>query len=314
MSQRAARVEANAEHLRLAIRAARLCIFDHDLRRGALYWSAECRALFGLDPADDVNHERFVSALHPDDRDRVARSMDRAVHEYAGYEIEYRIVRADGEVRWVASYGDCVYDELGRAQRFLGVMLDITAQKRAQGALHESEERFRRFAASVEDAFWVFDTMAGRFLYLSPAYARVHGIEEGATFAHAASSLDRVVAEDRALAEAAHASRRAGQAFDVEYRISTPDGVRWLRERGFAVSEAGEGSGRMLGVTRDVTESRAGQARLAHAAVLLRQLAARHAGAPDLAEDLVQTAAAFERFSGAARGSRAGEEDRSADR
>src|SRR5262245_10369844 len=104
-------LHASAERLRLAIRAAELCLWDYDVTARRLEWTEECRALFGVASDAEVTHDRFLAAVHPEDRERAARAIDRAVREYAAYDIEYRIVRPDGEVRWVAAVGDCRSEE-----------------------------------------------------------------------------------------------------------------------------------------------------------------------------------------------------------
>jgi PAS domain S-box-containing protein len=73
------------------------------VRERRLTWSEECRALFGLAAEVEVTYESFLQAVHPADRDRVARAVDRTLNEYAQFDVEYRIVRPDGAERWVAA-------------------------------------------------------------------------------------------------------------------------------------------------------------------------------------------------------------------
>lgn len=223
------------------------------MRERRLTWSEECRALFGLAAEVEVTYESFLQAVHPADRDRVARAVDRTLNEYAQFDVEYRIVRPDGAERWVAAAGDCVYDDLGRATRFLGVMVDVTDRKRAETALRESEERFRQLAESIEDVFWVYDVPAARHVYVSPAYARLYGRDPQAVYADPRAWLDALHAEDRVRVEAAYATHLLRREFDQEYRIDTPRGVRWVRDRGFAVRDEAQRTVRMIGVTQDIT-------------------------------------------------------------
>jgi PAS domain S-box-containing protein len=292
---RIAALEAASEHLRLAMRAARLCVFDHDIAARTLHWTDECRALFGVAGDEPLSNAQFMAAIHPDDRARVVQAIDRALHEYAEYSVEFRIVRPDGRTRWVSAVGDCVYDDLGRAQRFLGVMLDVTSRKRAEAALYASEERFRRLAESIEEAFWIFDPAAARFVYLSPGHARLYGLDPERAYGDPGAMLAAAHPDDRAFAEAADAARRGGRAFDVEFRIATPRGVRWIRERGLAVRGPRSAADSMVGFTRDVTARKEFDAHVADAVMRLRGLVDRTvgpAGAVEgrLAEELARLA------------------------
>ena len=247
-------LHASAERLRLAIRAAQLCLWDYGVADRKLEWTEECRALFGVAPDAEVTHEKFLAAVHPDDRERVARAVDRALREYAEYDIEYRVVRPDGEERWVAAVGDCRYDALGHAVRFLGVMIDVTERKRAEGALRESEERFRQLAESIDDVFWIYDALAARQIYVSPGYARLYGRDPQELYADPRAWFRSVHPDDRPRVELAYAAHLAQREFDHEYRVVTPRGVRWVRDRGFAVRDGSGSTVRLAGVAQDITD------------------------------------------------------------
>ena len=250
----AAALHASAERLRLATRAAGLCLWDYLIVDDALDWTEECRALFGLSHDARVTHAGFLAAVHPADRDRVARAIERTFHEYAEYEIEFRIVRPDGEERWVAAVGDCLYDALGRAERFLGVMIDITARKRAEVALRESEERFRQLAEAIDDVFWIYDARARRQSYVSPGYARLFGQDPQELYGDPDAWLRNVHPDDRARMARAYAPAPPQREFTYEYRIELPDGVRWARDRGVVVRDAAGRPVRIVGITEDITE------------------------------------------------------------
>jgi PAS domain S-box-containing protein len=249
-----AALHASAERLRLATRAAGLCLWDYRIIDDELDWSEECRGLFGLAPDAPVTHAGFLAAVHPADRDRVARAIERTFHEYAEYDIEFRIVRPGGEVRWVAAVGDCLYDALGRAERFLGVMIDVTGRKRAEVALRESEERFRQLAEAIDGVFWIYDTRAGLQMYVSPGYARLFGQDPQELYGDPDAWLRNVHPHDRTRMERAYAPEPPQREFAYEYRIELPAGVRWARDRGVVVRDAAGRPVRIVGITEDITE------------------------------------------------------------
>ena len=79
--------------------------------------------------------------FHPEDRERYKKTIDRAIEENRGYEIIVRIIRDDGEVRWLHEVTDAVLDDDGRIVQTVGVVLDITEQKRAEEALVAAKEQ-----------------------------------------------------------------------------------------------------------------------------------------------------------------------------
>ena len=130
-------LEGNEERLRQAVRVAQLGIYDHDQVADVLYWSPRQREMFGLGPDEPVNVQVFVDCVHPEDRDRVATEVRRA-HDPSGdgaFDIEYRIVRRDGEVRWLSNRGLTTFAGTGtsrRPVRSVGAVIDVTERRRAE--------------------------------------------------------------------------------------------------------------------------------------------------------------------------------------
>jgi PAS domain S-box-containing protein len=123
------------DRLRLAVESTGLGTWDFDPVTRESKWDERCKQIFGLPPEAEVDYEVFLAGLHPDDRERTDRAVQRALDPESGggYNVEYRTVGLqDGEVRWVASRGKAFFDEAGRAVRFIGTVLDITGRKRAE--------------------------------------------------------------------------------------------------------------------------------------------------------------------------------------
>ena len=119
------------ERLQLAVRASGLGIFDHDHRTGALFWSPEMHRICGIQAGSEVSLQGYVDLVHPEDRGRVGAAIARAHDASAGgeLEIEHRIVRNDGEVRWLAVRSQTTFEgegDRGRPARTVGVILDVT--------------------------------------------------------------------------------------------------------------------------------------------------------------------------------------------
>src|SRR5919199_3570605 len=123
------------DRLSLAGQSTGVGTWDFDPSTGELRWDERCKAMFGLPPKAGGDYETFLEGLHPEDRERADRVVQRALDPASGggYDIEYRTVGVeDGVERWVAARGQAFFDEAGRAVRFIGTVLDITERKRAE--------------------------------------------------------------------------------------------------------------------------------------------------------------------------------------
>lgn len=132
-SEQAAR-EA-AERLVLANKAAGIGTWDYDPVNDVLRWDTRCKEVFGLPPDAEVSYEgSFLKGIHPDDRQRAHEAVSAALtpHSPTSYNIEYRTIGLeDGVERWVAATGQALFSD-GQAVRFIGTVLDITAQKKTE--------------------------------------------------------------------------------------------------------------------------------------------------------------------------------------
>ena len=144
-------LRANEEHLRLAQEAAGIGTWDWDLTANRIHWSPQMFRLIGRTPFDGSAAELFAAwaeRLHPDDRETAeanARAHSSAVKPFAQ---EFRIIRPDGETRWLLSCGNVLADEHGAPRRMLGVNIDITDRKRAEAAL---EQRVQERTRALQD-------------------------------------------------------------------------------------------------------------------------------------------------------------------
>jgi PAS domain S-box-containing protein len=126
------------DDLELALVAGRLGNWKWNVATGELTWSPLCKELYGLPPDAEVSYDRFVAAIHPDDRARVAQALVRALESGTDYEEEKRTVWPDGSVHWTASRGRVYRDASGRPLHMSGVTMDVTERKRAEDQLRAS--------------------------------------------------------------------------------------------------------------------------------------------------------------------------------
>jgi PAS domain S-box-containing protein len=132
------------ERLRFALDAAAMGTWDWDLSRNSVLWSDNLERVHGL-PAGtfDGTFGSYEREIHPDDRERVLASVQRALADGVPHEIEYRIVSPDGTVRWVEGKGQVEYEN-HKPVRMTGVCMMVTRRKEAEMArLTAAEEASR---------------------------------------------------------------------------------------------------------------------------------------------------------------------------
>jgi PAS domain S-box-containing protein len=136
------RVEALARHdqerLTLALNAAQMGTWDWQIPDNTLVWTEDTKRIFGLTDADSV--DSFFRVVHPDDLPTVELAISHAIKDGVPYEIEFRFLK-DGNIRWVLSKGNVLYDNSGQPLRMLGISVDLTDRKRAEQALAEINEQ-----------------------------------------------------------------------------------------------------------------------------------------------------------------------------
>ncbi|MFH0341211.1 MAG: EAL domain-containing protein [Chromatiales bacterium] len=135
-----AALRASEERLSLAVHGTGMATWDVDLQTGKAIWSETHFRILGYDPAPGgkATADMWRERVHPDDREGVRRAIEEAKNNQTRYASEHRILRADGETRWLSAFGRFVYDEAGEARRFVGIFHDITERREATALGHQA--------------------------------------------------------------------------------------------------------------------------------------------------------------------------------
>jgi PAS domain S-box-containing protein len=244
--------------LHLATMAARVGMWEQDVRTGRVAWSDELEAIFGLPPGSFVGTaEAFYERVHAEDRERLRQLVQEAQERGADFEMEYRFLRTDGEERWMLARGRAFADVQGQPERLAGVGIDITDRKRQELSLKQSQEWLDVTQRSANAGSW--DWHPGRGMFWSAQFCRVCGVEPGSVVPsmEAWAALVHPDDRERVMANIRRALESRG-ALDVEFRILHPSkGERWLSALGRTSTgregEGGAGSLRIAGIVIDVT-------------------------------------------------------------
>lgn len=261
--------------LRIAVAAADLGIWDWDVVANTMTWSNKAKAIAGL-PADlPITFEQIRDITHPDDLPRTsemaARALDPAVRSKEPY--EYRLLRPDGSVRWVAAHGEAIFtDDSNRASpvRYIGTIQDITERRGIMTGLRESEARLRLAVDAARLSIWEYD-VASASIKGTPELNRILGFPEDEPLDVDAVNARYHPGDAARIQEAGAAALAAGQRyFQLEYRYLWPDGsIRWLLLRAEILFDANNAPSGALGVVMDITDEKETEE---HRALLLREL------------------------------------------
>ncbi|MBC7726421.1 MAG: response regulator, partial [Microbacteriaceae bacterium] len=142
-----ARLVESEERMRLAAEAARFGMYDRDLQGAYFHVSAQIKQILGYPPDAQLDHHQVMLHIHPDDCAAGLAAYQRA-GEPGGdgrIEVEQRVVRRDGVVRWVATVGQLLFKS-GMPHRSLGFWVDISDRKEAEAVLRRRDEELRAAA------------------------------------------------------------------------------------------------------------------------------------------------------------------------
>lgn len=244
--------------------------------RDLIYISPAYEPIWGRrrqDLYEDAN--TWIDAIHPEDRQRVRAGIKLQAQqiESQGYcELEYRIVRPDGEVRWIRDRAFGVHDGQGIIYRVVGVAKDITASKQAEEALQESELRFRQLAENVREVFWVMTADRSELIYISQAYEEIWGRTCESLYNNPASWLEAIHPLDLDTVMA-KLQRQVEDGFNCEFRILHPNGeLRWIHDRAFGVHDGQGLLYRFVGIAEDITERKLAEFEVCKALLKEREL------------------------------------------
>jgi PAS domain S-box-containing protein len=219
-------------------------------------WSEEEFRIYGLDPAGPSPSYEVMLAecIHPDDASLLHETFTRALESGSTYELEHRVVRPDGSVRWVYDRAHPHFDEDGSFVRYVGATLDITDRKRAEEALRQSREDLDRAQAVGQIGWWRLDTRTGALTWSDENY-RIFGVPRGTPLTYE-MFLARIHPDDRGFVDAQWSAGVRGEPYDIEHRIVVDGSVKWVREKAYLEHD---GDGRLLGgfgITQDITARR----------------------------------------------------------
>jgi PAS domain S-box-containing protein len=220
-----------------------------------IYWSDEVYKIYGLDPKNGApNLQQYLAAIHPQDRASMVETIKKMHEQRCGCDITKRIVRPDGETRYVRCVGIPVIED-GVFQGFHGTTMDVTEQELLTQELRREQAYLTDAQSMAHIGSWVYNLVTHKLLHSSDENARLYGFDPSQGPISAERFFDTQHAEDAPYVNAAleRAVREGTDFYLDEYRIHHTNGsIRFLRAIGHR-NVSGE-PGEYVGVTMDITE------------------------------------------------------------
>jgi PAS domain S-box-containing protein len=259
------------ERLQLALRAAGLGMWFYDAATGLSTGDATMLRIFGS-PQASGDFAYWIQFVHPDDREKVRAEFQAAIGGAAPYESEYRILRPDGELRWIRSNGR-VATEPGKPLRMSVVIEDITSRKRTEEDFRGSERELAEARRIARLGTWSWERATDTTTWSDEIYA---------IFGRDRSYKPRTQAELRALPGVPDNWKRMldlyercythGEAYEADLEIQRPDGSRrWIVARGEPAQWKDGRVTHMRGTVQDITERKLIELQLAESGRELRE-------------------------------------------
>ncbi len=175
LAQSAIALEKANKRAALAIHSGAIGIWDWDIDGGTMLWDEQMYRLYGMAPREEFGDlGLWIHHVHPDDRATVARARTAAIESGAAFEVEFRVVWADGSMHHIRGSGQVAHDEAGRAVRMVGSNWDITERKVAAIRLEHERTQLRTLLRTIPDMVSLKDR-DGVHLACNVAFERFFG-------------------------------------------------------------------------------------------------------------------------------------------
>lgn len=240
-----------------------------DVHNDHRIWSDETYRILGLEPPDsdgfNPSYETLLERVPPEDKPRVEQIAAQMAREAKPFEIEHRIVRPNGELRWVQVRCEVTADEDGGPAHFAGTMLDITERKQAE----ETRARLAAIVESSQDAIFSMDR-EGAILTWNQAAEQMYGYSIGDIVGQSVYTL----VPDGEVSLLREKLTKGEAVENFESQRQRPDGT--TVDVSLTLSPLVDDRGQSLGgsiILRDITKSKQAEEALQHSQRLYQTLA-----------------------------------------
>jgi PAS domain S-box-containing protein len=232
-------------------------IYQTDAAGSCLYTNPQWQHIYGMTLVESLG-DGWARTLHPEDQAAVFAAWQASVDEPHDFSMEFRILRGDGQTRYVSSQARAIRDSAGVIQGYVGAVKDITDRRLQQDRLRASEASLNRTGRIAAVGGWQVDLASG-VIWWSDQTCRIHGVPLGYQ-----PNMEEAIAFFAPQVQARiHAAIQRcithGESWDLELPFVSAQGrAMWVRVVGEAEWEYGRVA-RLVGALQDITEQHAKQ-------------------------------------------------------
>jgi PAS domain S-box-containing protein len=247
--------------------------FGLNASSGRIYWSDETYKIFELDRAAKPTLELVLQRIHPDDKDLVQQTLDRASEAEIDFDFEHRLLMPGGSIKHVHALARAVKTSSGSLE-FVGAVTDITERKRTEEALRRSESYLTEAQRLAHMGTWVWRVTGRDAMYLSEEWYRIYGFDPDDGVPPWSERLQRIHPEDRVKwQETIDRAIDENSDYEVEFRILLPDHmVKHIHTVGHPVLNASGDLMEFVGSSTDITERKQAEEKIRQSELELRQI------------------------------------------
>lgn len=249
-------LQQTTAQLKEAQQLAHIGNWNYQISTGEITWSDEVFRIYGLEDKTTVpSFQELLAFYHPDDREYFQQMVTRTATQGKPYEIEVRIIRPNGEIRYVAAKGEAVVNESKQVERIFGTIMDITKRKVAEAALQQTTRDLQQAQRIAQIGNWDLDTATGQFSGSEETF-RIFGLameQGGPTLEGLAEFYPPKDLEvfQRAIAQAI----QTGKPFDLELEMIRGNGERgYVHLKAETVQNQQGQVTNLVGTAMDITE------------------------------------------------------------
>lgn len=242
-----------------------------DLRNGKLEWTDQLYRIYGLVPqSEEITIHRFLTFVHPDDREVVEQGVNK-LHTEDALDYTFRIVTGDGE-KWLRSMAQVLRNDEGEPVYVIGTEQNVSEREALINRLKESERLYKQAQSLTNMGNWSYDLLTGKISWSEELFA-IYELPPGET-PTAERWKDFVSLDERAAAytelEKALAEHRP---MDNVHRITLPGGkTKILHRRGEILYDHTGKAVKIVGTTQDITQQYQTQSQLKDSQNLIQKI------------------------------------------
>jgi PAS domain S-box-containing protein len=215
--------------MQLAAKAARFGIWEFNVRDSILLWDAKMYEIYGVTYADFNQHPSFYKKhVHPDDLPRLEKAEEFHIKGGCEFESDFRIIRPNGEIRYIRMAGIVDRDVDGEPIRVIGLNYDVTEQKLAEAHLQDSEANIKAIIENTRDNIWAIDT-AYNLTYINNNLKNEYSLAFGIQLEVGDNKLTHMPEAIRPLWKSRYDRALNNEHFTFEDPVPTAQGITYVQ-------------------------------------------------------------------------------------